>query len=289
LHHPLCWANLTGFPSPFRFMSLPDKLAEIMAAKRSEVALRTRPVRAAELARLAAITHAGPSFAAALGAGNSLSVIAEIKRRSPSAGAIAPAIDAAEQARRYYNAGVDAISVLTDEAFFGGSIRDLWEVNDLLGPRSDGPPTLRKDFFVDPIQVVEAAEAGARAILIIVRALSEDEMRRLADTAAEAGLDALWEVHSEAEIGVAVRLGATIIGVNNRDLARFRTDLALSERLLPLIPDDLIKVSESGIATLDDAARVRAAGADAVLVGESLVRITDDDELEATVASWRAL
>lgn len=271
--------------SPF----MPDKLAEIMAAKRAEVATRTRPVRADELARLAAIQRAGPSFAEALAAGNKLSIIAEIKRRSPSAGAIAPALDATEQARRYHNAGVDAISVLTDEAYFGGSIRDLWDVNDLLAHRSDGQPTLRKDFFVDPIQIVEAAEAGARAILIIVRALQEDEMRRLAETATAAGLDSLWEVHSEPEIETAVRLGASIIGVNNRDLARFRTDLGISERLLPLIPSDTIKVSESGIATLEDAARVRDAGADAILVGESLVRITDDEELETLVAAWQAL
>lgn len=280
--------SLNPFPDSVS-SSLPDKLAEIMAAKRRELASRTRPVRPAELARLAELPRCGPSFAEALGASDRLSVIAEIKRRSPSAGAIAPALDAVEQARRYYNAGVDAISVLTDEAFFGGSIRDLWEVNDLLGPRSDGPPSLRKDFFVDPVQVVEAAEAGARAILIIVRALSEDEMRRLADTALAAGLDALWEVHSEVEIDTAVRLGAGLIGVNNRDLARFQTDLAISERLLPLIPDDLIKVSESGLVTIEDAERVRAAGADAILVGETLVRLTDDEELEARIAAWQAL
>lgn len=255
-----------------------DKLSEIMAAKRRDLATRLRPVRDAELSRMADRARPGRSFREALSRDAGLAVIAEIKRRSPSAGAIAETIVAPEQARKYYNAGADAISVLTDEAFFGGSIRDLWDVNDLLGHRDDGPPTLRKDFFVHPLQVLEAAEAGARAILIIVRALSDDEIRALHDAAGLAGLDALFEVHSQPELDRAVAHEAKIIGVNNRDLARFVTDLSYSETLIPEMPDDVVAVSESGIWTPDDAARVYEAGADAILVGEALMKMEKPEQ-----------
>ena len=202
-----------------------------------------------------------------------LAVISEIKRRSPSAGAIAESISAPEQARKYYNAGADAMSVLTDEKFFGGTIRDLWDVNDLIGPREDARPTLRKDFFIHPLQVLEAAEAGARAILIIVRALNDEEIKTLYEAANLAGLDALFEVHSLPELERAVEHEATIIGVNNRDLSRFVTDLKFSEEIIPEMPADCIAVSESGIWTPEDAARVQDAGADAILVGEALMKM----------------
>lgn len=257
-----------------------NKLDEIMAWKRQEVAQRTRPVKDSELERLARQPRTGHSFAEALRRPRGLAVISEIKRRSPSAGAIRD-VDAAEQARLYYNAGTDAISVLTDEKYFQGHIRDLWEVNDLLARRPDTPPTLRKDFFVDPIQIVEAAEAGARAILIIVRALTDDEMRRLYSAATLAGLDSLFEIHEEAELERALAQDARIIGVNNRDLTRFVTDLAFSETIIPQIPAHCIRVSESGITSLEDAARVRAAGADAVLVGEALMKAPDVEALMA--------
>lgn len=254
-----------------------DKLEEIMAWKRQEVAPRIRPIRERELARLGDTPRNGKSFAEALRRESGLAVISEIKRRSPSAGSIA-VVDAAEQARKYYNAGTDAISVLTDEKFFGGSIKDLWEVNDLLGPRTDGPPTLRKDFFVHPIQILEAAEAGARAMLIIVRALSDEEIHVLYDSAQIAGLDALFEVHHMRELERAVNHEARIIGVNNRDLARFVTDLAYSEEIIPEMPEDCIAVSESGIWTPEDAARVLDAGADAVLVGEALMKMEKPEQ-----------
>ncbi|MFP4281214.1 MAG: indole-3-glycerol phosphate synthase TrpC [Verrucomicrobiota bacterium] len=260
-----------------------DKLAEIMAAKRREVATRQRPVRDAELARFNVPGRPGTSFAAALQRPSGLAVIAEIKRRSPSAGAIADAINAPEQARKYYNAGADAISVLTDEAYFGGHMRDLWEVNDLLGRRDDAPPTLRKDFFVHPIQVLEAAEAGARAILIIVRALDDDEIRALQAAAGLAGLDALFEIHSLPELERAVAHEARIIGVNNRDLARFQTDLAYSEKLIPEMPEGTIAVSESGIWTPDDAVRAFEAGADAILVGEALMKMEKPEDFIGAV------
>ncbi len=256
-----------------------DKLKEIMDWKRSEVARTARPVPLRELEKLGAMRHKGRSFLDALADPSHLSVIAEIKRKSPSAGSIRELPDAAEQARLYYNAHADAISVLTDEKFFGGTIRDLWDVADLVGGRDDAPPLLRKDFFVHPVQVVEAVEAGASAILIIVRALGDDEARRLRDCADAAGLDSLYEIHSEPELERALKLDARIIGVNNRDLSRFVTDLAFSERLLPLVPDGIVRVSESGIKTPEDAARARACGADAILVGESLMRAEDPERL----------
>lgn len=253
-----------------------DKLEEIMAWKRKEVAQRERPVKDRELERFAELPKNGLGFIESLKRPG-LRVIAEIKRKSPSAGRIADLPDATEQARKYYNAAADAISVLTDEAFFGGSIQDLWDVNDLLSPRSDATPTLRKDFFVHPIQVLEAAEAGARCILIIVRALDNDSMKRLRDAADLAGLDSLYEVHTEAELERALRFDPKMLGVNNRDLTRFVTDLEFSERIIPQIPQEILPVSESGIWSYEDAARVRKAGAEAILVGEALMKAEDVD------------
>ena len=250
-----------------------DKLAEIMAAKAREIEGRLRRVSERELATLAGQqTGKSTTFAQALKPANGLAVIAEIKRRSPSAGAIAAGIDAVEQARCYAEGGANCLSILTDHDYFGGSLDDLNSAVKALEQYSAPPPCLRKDFMLHPIQVVEAAQAGARAILIIVRALDFDTIRRLYDAARLAGLDSLFEIHEERELEVAVNAGARIIGVNNRDLKQFRTDLAISEALIPLIPAECIKISESGIATAADAARARACGADAILVGESLMR-----------------
>lgn len=249
-----------------------DKLEEIVNWKRREIESKIRPVTERELSSLAVLKRRGPSFAEALTSSPRLCVIAEIKRRSPSAGEIAPEIDACEQARRYYNAEADAISVLTDKRYFAGDLRDLWEVNDFLQTRDDAPPTLRKDFMIHPVQIVESAEAFARAILIIVRALTDDEMEILFESARLAGLDSIFEIHSESELERALAVGATIVGVNNRNLARFETDLEISEKLIPQIPDEVITISESGISTTEDAARMRYAGADAVLVGEALMK-----------------
>ncbi len=265
-----------------------DKLSEIMAAKRRELEHRLRPIRDAELSRFASRERRGKSFLDALDRDRGLAVISEIKRRSPSAGTIATAVEAPEQARKYYNAGTDAISVLTDEAYFGGTIRDLWDVNDLLGTRADAPPTLRKDFFVHPLQVLEAAEAGASAILIIVRALDDSEIVRLHEAAQLANLDALFEIHSKPELDRAVKHGARIIGVNNRDLSRFTTDLRFSEELIPEMPEDCIAVSESGIWTPDDAARAFDAGANAILVGEALMKMDKPEQFIEAVHEFGA-
>lgn len=262
-----------------------DKLTEIMAWKRQEIAAKVRPVPLTELAALNAALPRPPSFAAALRRPDGrLGVIAEIKRRSPSAGAIAAGIAAPDQAAKYRAAGASALSVLTDEKYFGGTLDDLKDITELFRRDPPAVPCLRKDFMVHPIQVREAREAGASAILIIVRALTDEEMRTLHEAAQAAGLDALFEIHNEAELARALAQGAKVIGVNNRDLAVFTTDLGLSERLIPLFPQDVIAVSESGIFTAADAARARAAGAHAILCGEALMKAADP---AALIAAFR--
>jgi indole-3-glycerol phosphate synthase len=257
-----------------------DKLTEIMAWKRREVAPLVRDVTEAELARADATLPRPPGFAAALRRPDGqLAVIAEIKRRSPSAGDIKAGASSLEQARRYQAAGADALSILTDEKYFGGVLDDLRGVTNHF--RTSGParPCLRKDFMVHPIQVLQAREAGASAILIIVRALNDDEIRVLASAAKAAGLDALFEIHNEPDLARALQHGATLVGVNNRDLAIFKTDLALTERLIPQLPKTVTAISESGIFTGADAARARAAGAHAILVGEALMKADDPAKL----------
>lgn len=257
-----------------------DKLAEIMAAKRHALRNQTRPVRDQELERFGRMQTQGGSFLKALARKDRLSVIAEIKRKSPSAGEIASAqLSAVEQAREYINAEADCLSILTDTEYFGGTLQDLWDVVEFLEVHRRKTPCLRKDFMVHPIQVAEAAEAGARAILIIVRALEDDEIKALRDAAGIAGLDALYEIHEESELERALLFDPKIVGVNNRDLKRFKTDLAVSELLIPQIPDGIVKVSESGIFDLEDAERASACGADAILVGEALMRSEDPERL----------
>jgi indole-3-glycerol phosphate synthase len=253
-----------------------NKLDEIMAWKRQEIAALVRPVSEPELADLNASLPRPPSFAGALRrADGKLAVIAEIKRRSPSAGVIVPVVSAHRQAEHYRTAGASALSILTDKKYFGGALSDLEEVAELFRSEPPGLPCLRKDFMVHPVQVKQGREAGASAILIIVRALTEPEIAALFRAACAAGLDALFEIHNEAELQRAVGHGAKIIGVNNRDLAVFKTDLALSERLIPQFPRDVIAVSESGIVAGPDAARAKRAGAHAVLVGEALMKSKD--------------
>jgi indole-3-glycerol phosphate synthase len=264
-----------------------DRLSEIMAWKRREIAPRLRAVSVAELERRGAALARPPGFARALRrADGRLAVIAEIKRRSPSAGEIVAGASAPGQAARYRRAGADALSILTDTKYFGGSLDDLRAVTADFAAAPPAPPCLRKDFMVHPVQVLEASEAGASAILLIVRALADDEIKLLFGAATAAGLEALFEIHHEAELERALNHGAKIIGVNNRDLAHFTTDLALSERLIPQFPPEVIAVSESGIHAGADAARARAAGAHAVLVGEALMRAA---EPAALIAEFRGV
>lgn len=198
-----------------------------------------------------------------------VSVIAEVKRASPSRGPLAHDLDAAAQARHYLDGGAAAISVLTEPDRFLGSLDDLAAVAEL------GAPTLRKDFVVDPYQIWEARLAGASGILLIVAALDPRTLADLRAEADDAGLTALVEVHDEAEVEVAVEIGARVVGVNARDLRTFALDRDAFARLRPQLPDGVLAVAESGIRDADDVHRAAADGADAVLVGESLVTAED--------------
>jgi indole-3-glycerol phosphate synthase len=250
-----------------------DKLTEIMAYKRLEIADRVREVHHSELEAL--IDPDRPSLLHALLGHEKVSVIAEIKRKSPSAGNIAAGASATVQAGYYVEAMTDAISVLTDEKFFSGSINDLREVTELIKKAQAKVPCLRKDFFVHPIQIVEAAQAGASAILIIVRALKDEEIQLLYKSANVAGLDSIFEIHNEDDLSRAVQAKARIIGVNNRNLATFTTDLALSETLIPKFPEGCVSIAESGLFSIDDVKRVKGVGAQAVLIGQALMEHQD--------------
>src|SRR4051812_25202979 len=186
-----------------------DKLTEIMAWKRREIASSLREVSEVELARVDAALPRPPSFATALRrADGQLAVIAEIKRRSPSAGDIKAGASSLDQAKRYQAAGADALSILTDEKYFGGTLEDLRGATEYFTQTPPACPCLRKDFMVHPIQVIEARETGAAAILIIVRALDDEEIKTVYGAANAAGLDALFEVHHESEIERAIAHGA---------------------------------------------------------------------------------
>jgi indole-3-glycerol phosphate synthase len=204
-----------------------------------------------------------------------LGVIAEIKRGSPSKGLFPVEVDAAAVARDYLAGGADAISVLTDEPFFFGSLADLEAVTVLAHRPTTQKPVLRKDFIFDEYQFAEAALAGADAILLIVAALEQATLRALIQLAPWYHLDALVEVHDERELDVALEHGARLIGINNRDLRTFGVDLSVSERVARRAPDDVVLVGESGIFTHADAQRMIDAGLDAVLVGESLILAED--------------
>lgn len=196
-----------------------------------------------------------------------VAVIAEVKRRSPSKGWLAPDLDAAATARLYANAGASGISVLTDEPHFGGSLDDL-----SAAAAAVGTPLLRKDFTVAPNDVLDAAEHQASAILLIVAALTDDELSSLHTIATDLGLDVLVEVHDEVEARRAVDLGATMIGVNQRDLHTFDVDAERAERVASSLPRDVVAVAESGFSSVAAVSRAASSGFDAVLVGETFVR-----------------
>ena len=249
-----------------------DKLTEIMDAKRREIAPFARPVTDAELAAFAG-RRLPPGFRQSLDVPGRLTVIAEVKRASPSVGQIKAEVDAVAQARLYAEAGADCLSVLTETTYFQGRLADLVEVTHDQAKRPTPLPCIRKDFMVHPFQVLEAAQAGARCILIIVRGLTDDEIRPIHRAAKLAGLDTLVELER------ALRHDPDMVGVNNRNLSSFQIDLTFAERVIPQMPKHVLKVAESGIKTPADAARMRAAGAHALLVGESLMRAADPAEL----------
>ncbi len=214
------------------------------------------------------------SFRSAL-SGPGLSLIAEIKRASPSRGRFPVEIEPEAVAREYIKGSADAISVLTDEPFFQGSLADMRSVAEVAAAADPAVPVLRKDFIVDRYQIAEARLHGASAVLLIVAALDQSRLEMLMGGAMDYGLDALIEVHDELELEQALAAGASIVGVNNRNLHTFEVDLAVSERLARRIPDDVVRVGESGIFTPEHASRMADAGLDAILVGESLIVATD--------------
>ena len=249
-------------------------LDRILERTARDLADRRTVTPLSEVERRAADRPAPRSLAAAIG-GPGVSVIAEVKRGSPSRGVFPVEIDVAGLARSYVEGGAAAISVLTEGPSFHGSLADLetvvGAVHDAVPPR----PVLRKDFMVDEYQLVEARASGADVVLLIVAALDDATLGRLHAAADDLGLSVLVEVHDAEEMARATAIGAGIIGINNRDLRDFRVDLATTERLAPLAPAGTLIVGESGIFTAEDVSRLGAAGIDAVLVGESLILSED--------------
>ncbi|WP_369059676.1 indole-3-glycerol phosphate synthase TrpC [Caulobacter sp. 73W] len=250
-----------------------DILAKIAAYKREDVAGRKAVRTQADVDAAAKAASPVRGFKAALEAKHApgrLSLIAEIKKASPSKGLIRADFDPPALARAYEAGGAACLSVLTDGPSFQGDDDYLVAARDAVAL-----PAIRKDFLVDPWQVAELRALGADAILVILAMIDDVLAGELMSEAARLGMDALVEVHDEAEMDRAAKLGSTLVGVNNRDLKSFVVDLAVTERLFPLAPQGALLVTESGLFTADDARRMEAAGAKAMLVGESLMRQGD--------------
>ncbi len=246
-------------------------LDKIMAWKRQELPKQRRERPVSNLRAQAALMAKPLDFAAALRrTSGPPHLIAEIKRASPSKGLLRHGFDPAALAKDYVNNGASAISVLTDKKFFQGNIEHL-----MAAKATAKIPILRKDFIFDPYQVVEARVAGADALLLIVAILSDPQISTLLEETERLGMTALVEAHNEDEIGRALKAGAKVIGVNNRDLDDFSVDLETSARLRPLVPPEIVFVSESGIRNAADVRRVAKMGVDAILVGDAIVKAKD--------------
>lgn len=250
-----------------------DKLTEIMNYKRQEIESvlpRLQKLKAAALER-----NEFRGFRSALDRGpDKLGVIAEVKKASPSAGIIDPNFDPLRQARMYIDGGASCMSILTDEKYFQGHLSYLSRI-----AKESPIPLLRKDFTVHEVQIYEAIVAGADAILLIVAGLNDEELKRLYGTARDFQLDVLVEVHNLEEMERALELDKVdLIGINNRNLKTFTTDLGITEQLVDEVSEDILLVSESGIKSPADAQRVLNAGANAILVGESLMRDNSPSE-----------
>lgn len=244
-------------------------LEEIAAKRRVQLKREKDRVPPEVMKRLAEAAPVSRDFGAAL-RGSRLSVIAEVKKASPSKGLIRPDFHPVEIAKAYEAAGVDALSVLTEEAYFQGSAEYLKEIR-----RAVPLPILRKDFIIDPYQIYEARAIGADAVLLIAALLDVQRLRAYAGLAESLGLACLMEAHNERELANVLAAGGTIVGINNRDLQTFRVDLRTTARLAKRVPKECVRVSESGISTRQDMETVRGAGADAVLIGETLMRSRD--------------
>ncbi len=249
-------------------MTASDLLARLVADARLDMERRRALTKPEELERAIQVYQPRDFVGALRGPG--LAVIAEMKQRTPTMGVLAEEYKPADLARAYTAGGASAISVLTHMAGFGGRPEHIEAARV-----ATNLPILRKDFITDPYEIGEARAAGADAVLLIVAALHLPELRRLLAVVRSRGISALVEVHDENETRVAIEAGAQVVGVNHRDLRTFEVDLGLTERLRPLIPDGVPLVAESGIHSTDDARRMRDAGADAILVGEMLMRAVD--------------
>ena len=244
-------------------------LDEIVKAKKEEI---TKQKQTMPLSELNAPSSKTLDFALALG-GEGIQLIAEVKKASPSRGLLCPDFDPLRLAQTYTDSGAAAISVLTEERYFQGSLEHLAAIKGMLNQR--GIPVLRKDFIFDPYQVYESRAYGADALLLIVAILSQEQLTELLSLSHSLGLQCLIEVHNEAELEAALLNGAKIIGINNRDLGTFSIDLTTTKRLRPLVPRDRIVVSESGIRNRADVQMLREWEVDAILVGEALVAADD--------------
>lgn len=253
-------------------------LDRIVRTKRGEVrALRSAR---AELARAARSAPPARDLRSALRASSGdVAIIAEVKRRSPGAGSIRENLDPADLGAAYAGAGASAISVLTDRTYFGGSLDDLRRVRARVRR-----PVLRKDFLIDPVQLAESRAAGADAVLLIARILDDPLLGELLGGARELGMSALVEVHDARDLERALGAGADLVGINNRDLSTFRSSVGVTLKLVRRIPPEVVVVSESGLTTREDLATVGAAGADAVLMGEALLRSPRPGDAVAALA-----
>lgn len=254
-----------------QFLRERSLLNDIETCKRREIA-RLKVIEPEDALRAKA-KQAGPTrgFARVLVSSGELpSLIGEIKRASPSAGILRENFDPADLARAYERGGAKALSVLTDRCYFKGELDHLSMARNAVSL-----PVLRKDFILDELQLFEARAAGADAVLLIARLLSQEELCRLSGVSSALGMDVLVEVHDRTELAKALRSGAKLIGINNRDLASFQTNIETTLRLAGEVPDDVVLVSESGIKTREDLLRLRSAGVDAVLIGETFMRAED--------------
>jgi indole-3-glycerol phosphate synthase len=269
--------NLTGVTGPRD----EDLLSRLVVEARQDLQ-RRRALIAQELFERAVASYTPRDFKAALAA-RGLAVIAEMKQRTPSMGVLVEDYRPADLAHAYADGGATAISVLTHMAGFGGRPEHIQSAR-----AATTLPILRKDFVTDPYEVGEARAAGADAVLLIVAALDREHLAELLAVARSRGIAALVEVHDEAETRLALEAGAQIIGVNHRDLRTFAVDLGLTERLRKLIPPNVVVVAESGIRTPEDARRMYEAGADAILVGELLMRSADPAKQIRELTEWSA-